>query len=254
MIMTMRQGKQNQHGKVEYIGCIRNADPVLCPLSALAFYFFYRWGRNGALEFPSFRQPEDYYGLFVFPGSIRVPTRPLSYSTQFEWNRKMFQEAGIHSKEKTHSRRKQSARLAELDGVPETQIRRAGRWNTDAMTGAYLSYLPRAFIRSIAGFPQEGKGYFLPRARETPPAALCSKIWPEVDVWLERMEAYRPGKADNEVVRLDLAGSGFLYLLGALRVVLLQDSVVLRKEFPRHPLWKDPLFDGEEYRRFAGRV
>ena len=90
MIMTMRQGKQNQYGKVEYIDCIRNADSVLCPLSALAFYFFYRWGRNGALEFPSFRQPEDYYGLFVFPGDIRMPIRPLSYSTQFKWNRKMF--------------------------------------------------------------------------------------------------------------------------------------------------------------------
>jgi hypothetical protein len=86
----MRQGKQNQHGKVEYMGYIRNADPILCPLSALAFYFFYRWGRNGALEFPSFRQPEDYYDLFVFPGSIKVPTRPLSYHTQFEWNRKIF--------------------------------------------------------------------------------------------------------------------------------------------------------------------
>src|SRR5947207_13207622 len=104
------------------------------------------------------------------------------------------------------------------------------------MTGAYLSYLPRAFIRSIAGFPQEGKGYFLPRARETPPAALYSKIWPEIDVWLERIEAYRPGKADNEVVRLDLAGSGFLRLFRALRVVLLQDSVVLRKKFLYYPL------------------
>jgi hypothetical protein len=41
MIMTMRQGKQNQHGKVEYMGCIRNTDPVLCPLSTLALYFFY---------------------------------------------------------------------------------------------------------------------------------------------------------------------------------------------------------------------
>ena len=122
------------------------------------------------------------------------------------------------------------------------------------MTGAYLSYLPRAFIRSIAGFPKEGKGYFLPHAQEIPPAGLYLKIWPETDVWLERMEAYRPNKADNEVVRLDLAGSGFLRLLRALRVVLLQDSVVLRKEFPRHPLWKDPFFDGEEYRRFARRV
>jgi hypothetical protein len=254
LIMTMRQGKQNQHGKVEYMGCIRNVDPVLCPLSALAFYFFCRWGRDGAGGFPSFRQPEDYYDLFVFPGSTKVPTRPLSYHTQAEWSRKMFRAVGIHSQEITYCPRKQSARLAELDGVPETQIRRAGRWNTDAMTGAYLSYLPRAFIRSIAGFPQEGKGYFLPRARETPPAALCSKIWPEADVWLERMEAYRPGSADNEVVRLDLAGSGFLRLLGALRVILLQDSVVLRKEFPLHPLWKDPLFNSPEYRRFAARV
>jgi hypothetical protein len=159
----------------------------------------------------------------------------------------MFQGVVIHSKEKTNSARKQSVRHTELDGAQETQIRRAGRWNTDAMMGAYLSYLPRAFIRSIAGFPKEGKGYFLSRAHETPPPALCSKIWPEADAWLERMEAYRPDRPDNKVVRLDLAGSGFLRLLCALRVILLQDSVVLRREFPRHPLWKDSLFSCKEY-------
>ena len=104
------------------------------------------------------------------------------------------------------------------------------------MTGAYLSYLPRAFMRSIAGFPKEGKGYFLPRAREVPEEALCSKIWPETDVWLKRMEAYHPGRAENEVARLDLAGSGFLRLLRALRVILLQDLVILHKQFPLHPL------------------
>jgi hypothetical protein len=76
----------------------------------------------------------------------------------------MFQAMGIHIKEKTHCPRKQSARLAEIRGVPEAQIRRAGRWNTDAITGVYLSYLPRAFMRSIAGFPQRGNAYFLPRA------------------------------------------------------------------------------------------
>jgi hypothetical protein len=68
------------------------------------------------------------------------------------------------------------------------------------------------------------------------------------------MEAYRPDRADNEVVRLNLAGSGFLRLLCPLRVILLQDSVVLRREFPLHPLWKDSLFSCEEYRRFAARV
>jgi hypothetical protein len=254
MIMSMRQGKQNQHGKVEYMGCMRNADPVLCPLSAVAFYFFNRWGKDGAERFPSFRQPEDYYNLYVFPGSVKVPQRPLNYSTQLEWNRRMFREVGISSKEKTHSARKQSVRHAELSGVEETQIRRAGRWNTDAMTGAYLSYLPRAFMRSIAGFPKEGKGYFLPRAQEVPGDALCSKIWPETDVWLKLMETYHPDRADNEVVRLDLAGSGFLRLLRALRLILLQDSVILRKEFPLHPLWMDSLFNCAEYRQFAARV
>ncbi|KAF2195062.1 hypothetical protein K469DRAFT_756985 [Zopfia rhizophila CBS 207.26] len=42
MVMLMRQGKQNQHGKVEYMGCMQNSDLILCSLSALAFYFFYR--------------------------------------------------------------------------------------------------------------------------------------------------------------------------------------------------------------------
>jgi hypothetical protein len=30
--------------------------------------------------------------------------------------------------------------------------------------------------------------------------------------------------------------------------------VILRQRFPLHPLWTDPLFDSEEYRRFAARV
>ena len=29
---------------------------------------------------------------------------------------------------------------------------------------------------------------------------------------------------------------------------------MLQKEFPRYLLWMDPLFDGDQYRRFAGRV
>ena len=162
MIMTMRQGKQNQHGKIEYMGCIRNIDPLVCPLSALAFYFFHRWGRQHAQRFPSFRQPEDYYGHYTFPGSIRVPERSLSYHTQYDWNKRMFQGVEIHSKETTHSPRKQSARHGELGGVPEAQIRRAGRWNTDALTGVYLSYLPRAFIRGDCGLSTGREGLLPP--------------------------------------------------------------------------------------------
>jgi hypothetical protein len=77
------------------------------------------------------------------------------------------------------------------------------------MTVAYLSYLPCAFMRSIAGFPKEGKGYFLPCTQEVPGEALCSKVWPEADKLVERMESYHPDKADNDI----LAGSGFPRLL-----------------------------------------
>ena len=55
-------------------------------------------------------------------------------------------------------------------------------------------------MRLITGFPKEGKGYFLPRAREVPEEALYLKIWPETNVWLKRIETYYPERANNKVV------------------------------------------------------
>ena len=44
LILIMRNGKLNKHHKVEYIGALCNKDILLCPLSSLAFYFFWQWG------------------------------------------------------------------------------------------------------------------------------------------------------------------------------------------------------------------
>ncbi len=166
----------------------------------------------------------------------------------------MFQGVGIKSKEKIYNVRKQSVRHAKFNSVEEIQIRRAGRQNTDAITGVYFSYLSRAFIRSIAGFPMKKKSYFLFYAREMPGDAFCLKIWFETDVWFYRMETYHLDRDDNEVVRQNFASSEFLRLFRAFRMILLQDLVILRKEFSFYPLWKDFLFNYEEYRRFAARV
>src|SRR5947209_2661510 len=73
------------------------------PLSAFRF---------GLLLLPSLRPTnsrsrfrrldnEDSYSHYVFLGSIKVPERPLSYHTQFDWNRRMSHRVGIQSKEKT---------------------------------------------------------------------------------------------------------------------------------------------------------
>lgn len=113
--------------------------------------------------------------------------------------------------------------------------------------GVYLSYLPRGFsIGRESLFPSPGTGD--PRG-----GPLYADLARNRHL-LQRMAAYHPDRTDNEVVRLDLASSGFLRLLRTLRVVLLQDSVILRQQFPLHPLWTDPLFNGEEYRRFVARV
>lgn len=77
----------------------------------------------------------------------------------------MFTGAGVASLKKTHAGRPQSAKHAELNGVNEGQIRRAGRWNHNALTNCYLTHLPRKFMRSMAGFPPSlQSAYFLSRA------------------------------------------------------------------------------------------
>ena len=53
LIFTTRAGKQNQHGRLETIGALRNRKLVTCVLGALAFYFLYRWDL-GDEPFPDF--------------------------------------------------------------------------------------------------------------------------------------------------------------------------------------------------------
>jgi len=91
-------------------------------------------------------------------------------------------------------------------------------------------------MRLITSFPKEKQGYFLPGAQEVLEEALYLKIWPKTDLWLKRIETYYLDRADNKVVRLDFAGLGFLRLLHTFRVILLQDLVILRKQFPLYPL------------------
>ena len=100
----MRNGKMNKHHKVEYMGAMRNKDVLLCPLSALGFYFFWRWayvvagsypaGKKSAPKpcrrLPSFFQPSDYYDLRAFPGDIDHPEHQWGYEGQREWVNRLF--------------------------------------------------------------------------------------------------------------------------------------------------------------------
>jgi hypothetical protein len=274
MIMIMSNGKTNPMGRLEYGAVIRHRNPLLCTIAHTAFYLFCRWNITGEPT-PSFYQRELWYSLHLIKGEHA--SRKMAYDTQLDWITKIFAGANVTSLKKTHAGRSQGAKHAELKGVSEGQIRRAGRWNSDALTNCYLTHLPRKFIRSMAGFSPSAQGsFYLPRAKVLPPRSLEQAVWPFIDEWLAWFDSYTGDKAkDNKQQQLgrepvdytaddgddgaiadreDLAAQGFLRLLQQLRIVLLQDSVIMRQEFPGHPIWTDPIFARADYLAFAKDV
>ena len=152
------------------------------------------------------------------------------------------------------------------------------------MTGCYLTNLPFEFMRGQADFePAFSSSYFLARDVQ-PPESLRRLVWPYLDRWraahLELPEA-------TERVESNLAAGAFLELLDRLRDVLLQvaiiscfrsllyypfhdlickdfgltfiflypqDAALLRREFPQHDLFNDPIFATSEYAEFEAAV
>jgi hypothetical protein len=53
LIFTSRASKENQHGRLETAGALRHRKPLICMLSALAFYLLYRWDLTDE-PFPDF--------------------------------------------------------------------------------------------------------------------------------------------------------------------------------------------------------
>jgi len=133
-------------------------------------------------------------------------------------------------------------------------------------------------MRSMAGFsPSIQANFYLPRAKTLPPQSLEQAVWPLVDEWLAWFDSHansndggggggdedgevkkgspvRAGESEDEADGRDLAAQGFLRLLQQLRIILLQDSVIMRQEFPDHPIWTDPVFEQDDYRVFAKDV
>jgi hypothetical protein len=267
MIMIMDNGKTNQFNRLEYSAAVRHKNVLRCALSQTAFYLFWRWNCTGE-EPPRFQQRQQWYDIFLLKGADR--TKPLSYPVQLQWVNQIFKAAGIRTRKKTHYGREEGAIKNELDGVAENQLRRAGHWNSDALSSCYLTNLPLEFVRSSAGFAPRAQGdYYLPRAKITPPSSLVNALWPWIDQWqawfnrnLGKPDSINTSYGDPPLIpllpeeedRTDLAAQGFLKLLAELRIIILQDSVLLRTEFPQHPLWRDPIFLREDYLRFAHDV
>jgi hypothetical protein len=191
LITTIREGKQNRFGRVDTAGAVRSRRvPLTCVLGAVAFYLLFRWDLTEE-PLPDFRNPAKWYRIRLLKSSDSgPPTTEFSYNFQRDWVVKAFGYAGIHLSKKTHTSRSAGAKVAELKGVGEGQIRRAGRWNQEQMAGCYLDSLPRKFVRSMAGHPAQMRCFEVRRAGVEPPDSLLQLIWPGLS---EFAGAFGPG-------------------------------------------------------------
>jgi hypothetical protein len=115
---------------------------------------------------PTFGREQEFYHHMVFRSHISIgtcndPSLPL-LAILFEKKKNLFCFDVVVA----------------ANGILPAQIRRAGKWNDDCLTNAYLSQLPRDFMRKVAGHVHQGR-YFVDRAQVTPPEELLCQIFPD---------------------------------------------------------------------------
>lgn len=122
-VFVLANGKTNKWNKIQFMGAFRNKDVRVCPISALAQYFFWRWGGPGGEAAPDFRDRRAWYDKKLLVGNLANPQKELSYGTQLEHTNSAFAAVGIESATKTQAMRGCGARAAELHGVSQAQVR-----------------------------------------------------------------------------------------------------------------------------------
>jgi hypothetical protein len=126
LVILIRQGKTNQHGRMEYGATLRHRDPKACLVSALAFWFFWRWQCEGE-RFPRFARSEDWYDIKVLRQSKENPAAYISSQTANSWTRRIYDKYGIATSKASHTPRIASSQNTDLAGISEASIRRASR-------------------------------------------------------------------------------------------------------------------------------
>lgn len=160
---------------------------AVCTIGILALSLFQRF-HIAEEPFPDTSVAENWYRIKVTPS----PAKPGEFTNEYKYPshaaavKRALSAVGLNSKAVTHAGRGSGARLAELSGASEEQIRRMGRWNNKVMEGCYLTSLPIDGIISHAGFGQNP--YQLPRAAVEPLEELKKMLFPEIDDALKYQE------------------------------------------------------------------
>ncbi|KAE8217791.1 hypothetical protein CF319_g8198 [Tilletia indica] len=244
-VVTLRSGKANTEGRNEWGVAARHRDVETCPVGALALYLFERWHLH-QLPTPNFDSRASWYNekLLVNEGNEGVEWSDQAYLLRYA-----FEEAGVASSKLTHAMRSGGARFAHEAGCTEDSLRIHGRWCGDRLIERYLGGVSVQPIRALADLDIKGGDYWLPRALLTTDLAMQQEIFPFVEA--EEAKVQQRHKSGGQT---DHAALNFSSLLKWLRVVLLQDAVLLRRSFPHLPIWTRAPFTSAAFQDFADKL
>ena len=121
LTISISTGKTNQHGRLEYGAALRHRDHQSCLIGTLAIYLFWRWHRSGE-AFPCFRTSQDWYNIKLLKRDNLHLQELLNSHTASDWTKRLYSIAGLKMSRVSHAPRQSGARLAELNGVTESQV------------------------------------------------------------------------------------------------------------------------------------
>lgn len=150
-MLVMKNGKTNKSGLLEVGSCIRNVDVRVCPFMMLGMYLFQLYHVENQ-PFPDFTTSRHWYFTKLLQSDARDPTKAWSYSSHYYAMETAMKACNMYSTEKTHMARGAGARMCDLAGVSDSNTRRLGRWNSDSMSSAYVTGIPREAMRTMGGF------------------------------------------------------------------------------------------------------
>lgn len=243
--LLQSKGKVNHDGRTDIYSFLRHKDWSLCVHGALARLIFDRFAicKN---QWPSFQNRSDWFGHHVVCDYSR-PTTRLSYCGHYKAVKRANAAVGEdHARAKTHEGRRGGAQIADMYGASTDTIRRQGHWNRSPMVSRYMDPICREGIKALAGFTKH-ETYYMPRGIIEPPTVLLNMLWPEIDEWKSKAER-------NEVRQASSSLKYFLEAMLHLKKVFLQDSVLMKRQFPDHYFFKHELFRTEEWHQFEAQL
>ncbi|SAL95529.1 hypothetical protein [Absidia glauca] len=85
------------------------------------------------------------------------------------------------------------------------------------MNSAYLTTLPREIMRSKAGFPTNGRSFYLARAALDPHTSISKKLFPGIGEWHDRLAEKGLNPDNNDPLQPIVAANAFVQVILMLR-------------------------------------